>query len=262
MFTTARHSRFWSGFGSFAAVCYHSTVRDLRRGHANALVAILSEMLQAVILLLVILAFLNVLNLGQMALRGNAMLSILTGVFLFLIHTRTVTKVASAAASPTALFHRPLSALALYIAAAASGLYIHIASLFLVGLAIHVAFAPIVVDNPARTVTCLMVAWLSGFGVGVLAAAIRPLAPKAIQIAASFYARGNMVFSGKMLLAGGLSAAVLKYFLWNPLFHIIDQARGAIFINYTATTTNLTYPAIFGAACFLLGLIIDRRLKP
>jgi hypothetical protein len=43
------------------------------------------------------------------------------------------------------------------------------------------------------------------------------------------------------------------------LFHVIDQARGAVFINYAATTTNLTFPLLVGATCLLLGLMIDRR---
>lgn len=247
--------------GMFASTCYYATVRDLRRGHANALVAILSEMLQAIILLVVILAFLNVLNIGQMILRGNAVLSILTGIFLFLIHTRTVTKVSGAATNAALFRHAPASPLAFYVGTALSGLYIHILSLLLVGVLAHVFFAPIEIDNVARTVGCVLLAWLCGLGVGVLAAAVRLAAPKFVQIATSFYARGNMVFSGKMVLAGGLSAAVLNYFLWNPLFHIIDQARGAIFINYTATTTNLIYPAVFGATCFLLGLMIEHRLR-
>lgn len=252
---------YWSAARSFASVCYSSTLRDLRRGHANAAIAILSEMLQAIILLAVILTFLHVLNLGQMMLRGNAALSILTGVFLFLIHTRTVIKVAMSTTNAAQLLHRPLSPRALYFGAALSGLYVHIMALLLVGLGTHVLLTPIVVDNVPLTVGCLLLAWLSGLGAGVLAASIRPIAPKFIQITTSLYARGNMVFSGKMVLAGGLSASALNYFLWNPLFHIIDQARGAIFINYTATTTGLTYPALFGGGCFLLGLMIDFRLR-
>ncbi len=103
--------------------------------------------------------------------------------------------------------------------------------------------------------------WL-GFpvsGAGVLAVSLRPYAPKLVQITGSFYARGNMFFSGKMVLASGLSASVLQYFLWNPLFHVIDQARAAVFINYTATTTNLLYPFAVRAVCLLLGLMIGQR---
>jgi ABC-type polysaccharide/polyol phosphate export permease len=37
----------------------------------------------------------------------------------------------------------------------------------------------------------------------------------------------------------GLHAAL---FIWNPLFHIIDQARGFVFINYNPHYTSISYP--------------------
>ena len=253
-------SEFRRGGAAFLSVLYHATVRDIRSAHANAFIAIGSEILQALVLVILIMVFLNALGIGQLMVRGNAMVSVLTGVFLFLVHTRAFGRViASAVPAGRMVRHRSTPPILLYLSAALASLYIQTLALTVMLFATHVLYEPVVIDAPQRAAAAMGLAWFSGLGAGVLAVSLRPYAPKALQIAARFYARGNMFFSGKMVLAGGLSAAVLQYFLWNPLFHTIDQARGAVFINYTATTTNLFYPFATGAVCLLLGLMIGQR---
>jgi ABC-type polysaccharide/polyol phosphate export permease len=64
-----------------------------------------------------------------------------------------------------------------------------------------------------------------------------------------------MFASGKMFVANSLATGMAAMFWWNPLFHIIDQGRGYIFINYVPHKTNLWYPLAFTAAVFALGCI-------
>ena len=253
-------SEAWRGGAGFLSVLYHATVRDIRSAHANAFIAIGSEIAQALVLVILIMVFLNALGIGRLMVRGNAMLSVLTGVFLFLVHTRAFSRViASAAKAGKMVRHRSTPPVLLHLSAALASLYIQTLALLVMLLATHVLFAPVEVDAAPRAALAVGLAWFSGLGAGVLAVSLRPYAPKLVQITGSFYARGNMFFGGKMLLASGLSASVLQYFLWNPLFHVIDQARAAVFINYTATTTNLLYPFAVGAVCLLLGLMIGQR---
>ena len=56
------------------------------------------------------------------------------------------------------------------------------------------------------------------------------------------FQRLNMVASGKMFVANSLPGSVLVMFTWNPLFHVIDQARGFAFINYQPRNSDLFYP--------------------
>ena len=56
------------------------------------------------------------------------------------------------------------------------------------------------------------------------------------------YTRANMIVSGKMFVANALPAYILSFFIWNPLYHIIDQSRGFVFINYTPHHSSITYP--------------------
>lgn len=262
MSTRSDFSEVWRGGAVFLSVLYHATVRDIRSAHANAFIAIGSEIAQALVLVILIVLFLNALNTGQLMVRGNAMLSVLTGVFLFLVHGRTFGRVVgSAVAAGRMVRQRSTPPILLYLSAALASLYIQILALMVMLLATHALFEPVTIDAPPQAAVAMGLAWFSGLGAGVLAVSLRPYAPKLLQIAAGFYSRSNMFFSGKMVLASGLSSTVLQFFLWNPLFHTIDQARGAVFINYTATVTNLFYPFGVGAACLLLGLMIGQRSK-
>ena len=60
-----------------------------------------------------------------------------------------------------------------------------------------------------------------------------------------------------MILANTLPPTMLALFDWNPLFHIIDQARGFAFINYNPRNSNLDYPITLTIVFFVLGLIIQ-----
>jgi len=66
-----------------------------------------------------------------------------------------------------------------------------------------------------------------------------------------------MVASGKMFVANMLPGSMLVMFDWNPLFHAIDQARGAVFINYTPRFTDPDFPLWFGVAFLALGLMAE-----
>ncbi|MCC2097413.1 MAG: hypothetical protein KDJ29_11015 [Hyphomicrobiales bacterium] len=55
----------------------------------------------------------------------------------------------------------------------------------------------------------------------------------------------------------------LYLFGWNPLYHITDQTRGYVFVNYTPHFTTLTYPIVATIVLVSLGLMgefFTRRL--
>ena len=98
-------------------------------------------------------------------------------------------------------------------------------------------------------------AWLTGVGVGMIFLALRPWFPSFVSIGSQIYNRANMIASGKMFVANSLPSFMLAFFDWNPLFHIIDQARGFVFINYNPHYTNYEYPIIVAVVLILLGLM-------
>ena len=64
-----------------------------------------------------------------------------------------------------------------------------------------------------------------------------------------------MIASGKIFVANTLPNFMISMFSWNPLLHIIDQARAFTFINYSPHKTSFWYPIIFGVALIVIGLM-------
>ncbi len=158
-------SEAWRGGAGFLSVLYHATVRDIRSAHANAFIAIGSEIAQALVLVILIMVFLNALGIGRLMVRGNAMLSVLTGVFLFLVHTRAFSRViASAAKAGKMVRHRSTPPVLLHLSAALASLYIQTLALLVMLLATHVLFAPVEVDAAPRAALAVGLAWFSVSG--------------------------------------------------------------------------------------------------
>ena len=62
---------------------YHSIVRDVRRTHSNALVGLAMNILQTVMLVITFYAMFYLLGMRGNAIRGDFLLYIMSGIFLF-----------------------------------------------------------------------------------------------------------------------------------------------------------------------------------
>ena len=65
--------------------------------------------------------------------------------------------------------------------------------------------------------------------VGLLLLSITSWLPEIGPMLSRIIRRVNMIASGKMFVANVLPTMMLNLFDWNPLFHVIDQARGFAF---------------------------------
>lgn len=241
---------------SLAELIYHSVVRSIRKTHGNAVMAILMNMLQAAIFVISFYIMFTVLGLRGAALRGDFLLYIMSGIFLFMTHIKTLAAVVGSEgpASPM-MQHAPLNTIIMIAAAALGTLYIQVLSLFVILLIYHTLITPIVIDQPIPAFGMLLVAWYSGLSIGVVLLSLKPWFPSVVEIFATVYQRVNMIASGKMFVANTLPAFMLAMFDWNPLFHAIDQARGFIFINYTPRYTSIDYPMIVATVLLMIGLM-------
>ena len=241
---------------SIAELIYHATVRDVRKGHGNALMAIGLNVLQAVIFIATFYVMFSLLGLRGAALRGDFLLYIMSGIFLFLTHVKTLGAVAGAEgpASPM-MQHAPMNTMVAICAAAFSSLYIQLLSLFLILFIYHVAFTPFVIDQPIWAFTALMLSWFTAVALGLVLLAIKPWFPTFVSTFTTVYQRANMIASGKMFVANALPPYMLAMFDWNPLFHLIDQSRGFVFVNYVPRNSNLEYPITVGIILLMLGLM-------
>lgn len=247
------------GFSSAIAIAeliYHSIVRSVRKQHNNAFLALAVNMLQVAIFVGVFYLMFSILGLRGAAIRGDFLVYIMTGIFLFMTHTKTLTAVLGSEGPTSAMMqHAPMNTIISIMAAALGALYVQIASLFIILYGYHVIVIPVEIDDPASAFAMLMIAWISGVALGLALLALKPWFPTGVSVMSTLYMRANMIASGKMFVANSLPSFMLAMFDWNPLFHLIDQARGFAFINYFPRHSNWEYAIYVTIALLMLGLM-------
>lgn len=241
---------------TMAELTYHSAVRSVRNAHGNAILGLLLNIVQTMMLVGIFYGFYLFSGFGAGGIRGDFLLYLMTGVFLFMGHVKVMgAVVASEGPTSQMMKHAPMNTIVSIGAAAVGELYLQLLSMVVVLFIYHAAWQPLVIDDALGSLLMLLLGWFSGVALGTVFLAAKPWAPKAVGLLSQVYSRVNMFASGKMFVANSLPGVILPYFTWNPLFHIIDQARGFAFLNYTPHNTNLIYPVSITFACLLLGLM-------
>jgi len=239
-----------------AELIYHMTVQSVRKTHANALMAIGLNILQTVIFVMAFYLLFVVLGMRSAAIRGDFLLYIMTGIFLYMVNTRTVTAVVgSEGPSSPMMKHRPMTTAVAIGAAALGSLYTQVLSMMVVLYVYHVGWGPISIHYWPGAFGMVILAWFFGVAVGIILLAIKPWFPQFAATTATIYTRVNMIASGKMFVANSLPGYMLVWFDWNPLFHTIDQARGFTFVNYFPHFSDWHYALWTTCVLLLLGMM-------
>ena len=237
-------------------VVFHSAVRSVRAKHKNAFMALGLNIIQSVIFVGFFYVMFTVLGMRGAAIRGDFLLYMMSGVFLFMTHTKTVGAVVGAEGPTSPMMqHAPMNTTIAILSAAIGSLYLQTLSLLIILFAYHVAFKPVFIVDPIGAFGMLLLAWGSGAAIGLVLYVLKPWMPSVVNIISTVYQRSNMVFSGKMVAANSLPNFMLPMFAWNPLFHTIDQARGYIFINYTPKVTTAMYPLTLMIVFVVIGMM-------
>ena len=241
---------------AIAELIYHAAVREVRKGHGNAFGALASNILTTVIFVLAFYLVFTVLGLKGAKLRGDFLLYMLSGIFVYLTHIKALGAVlgADGPASPM-MQHAPMNTIVSITGAAISALYIQVLSLFIILFIYHVAVTPFVISQPIPAFGMLLLAWFTGVAVGLVLLAIRPWFPGFVKIFQTIYQRVNMIASGKLFVVNMMPSYLIAFFDWNPLFHIIDQCRGFVFGNYFPRNTSIEYPVTAGIVLIVIGLM-------
>ena len=241
---------------SILEVIYHSIVRSIRRTHNNAFIAIFMNILQVIIFVMAFYVMFSLLGLRGAALRGDFLLYIMSGIFLYMTHTKSMGAIVGSEgpASPM-MQHAPMNTVVSITSAALGALYIQILSMALILFVSHVAFTPLVVDKPVAAFGMFLLAWFTGVALGLVLLSIKPWFPTFVSIFSTVYQRANMIASGKMFVANTLPSYMLAMFDWNPLFHAIDQSRGYAFINYNPRYSTWEYAFLVGVTLIMVGLM-------
>ncbi|MQQ08268.1 ABC transporter permease [Epibacterium sp. SM1979] len=244
------------GLLQMTEVVFHAIVRSVRSKHNNALMALGTTIFQAVMFVVIFFAMFQILGVRGSAIRGDFLVYVMTGVFLFLTHTKAVSAVAGAEGPSSPMMqHAPMNTIVAILSAAIGSLYLQTLSLFIILFGYHVAFTPVVIEDPISAYAMMLLAWLTGSCVGLVLLIMKPWAPSLVGIFSTIYQRANMIASGKMFLANTLPSSMLVMFDWNPLFHCIDQVRGYTFKNYNPHFSSWEYALTVALVLLVIGLM-------
>ena len=254
---TRHRSLFVSAFETLETI-FVVAVRNLRMSHGNAVLGLLMSIVQKILLVAVMYFMFHLLGMRQMAVQGDFMLFVMSGIFMFSVHVSAIGRVAGAE-GPTSpmMMHAPMNPIISICGAALASLYQQILSAVVILFLYHALVTPITIDNPIGLVGILLLAWISGVGIGMVILSAKPWQPDLMSILATLIMRANMIASGKMVLANNTPASVRSWFDWNPLFHVIDQGRGHIFLNYTPRYTSIEYPLYVTLVLVVIGLMAE-----
>lgn len=238
---------------------YHNTVRAIRKSHGNAFMSIAVSVFQSLMFVLFFYIMFSIMGLKGLALRGDFVIFLLTGIFLFMTHNKAVAAVLGSEGPSSAMMqHAPMNTFISIAASMLSVLYIQILSVFFILFVYDVAVNPYVLTeivDPAPVMGMLLLSWISGGAVGMVFLALKPWLPGLTNTLSTLYKRANMIASGKMFVANSLPSFMIAMFDWNPLFHTIDQARGYAFINYVPRNTNWEYVVYLTLTLLMIGLM-------
>ncbi|GAB5438675.1 ABC transporter permease [Falsiruegeria mediterranea] len=258
MFGYRQHKSLLSGAFTMAEIIFHAVVRSIRSGHNNAFIALGKNMMQVVVFVLIFYMMFSLLGLRGTAIRGDFLLYIMSGVFLFMVHIKSVGAIMGAEGPNSPMMkHAPMNTIISLLASAIGALYTQLLTLFIILFGYHVAFKPVYIDNPGGAFAMLMLSWFTGCAVGLVFFSMKPWLPTIVGILSTVYQRANMIASGKMFVANSLPPFMLQMFDWNPLFHCIDQCRGFVFRNYYPRNSNWEYAFWVGVTLIMVGLMLE-----
>lgn len=248
---------FQAAFTTFALI-YHMTVYNLRLGQRNAVWGLLLTLVNSVLLIAGFFLMYWLIGLRSSPIRGDFMLFIMSGIFMFATQSAAMGAVSGAPTGASGLAkHGPLNTAVMIGGVALAVLYRQTLAASVLLICYATFYKPIENVDYISCYAIMLLAWFSGVCFGLIFLAIRPRYPQVATIGTRLFQRVNMITSGKMFIANTMPAFMLSMFSWNPLFHIVDQTRGYTFINYTPRNSNLEYPIYITIAVMMIGLMME-----
>ena len=235
---------------------FHGAVHNVRKAHTSAVMGLVLNVIQSSIMIVGFYVMFTFAGARPNSIRGDYILFLMSGVFLYMTHVKTMNAVIRADGPTSAMMkHAPMNTIIAVASAALGTLYLQVFSASIILYVYHAVITPLTFDDPVGMVAMLILSWATGIAIGMMFRAANPWQPRLFGMIAAVYTRINMIASGKMFVANAMPTAVLAFFDWNPLFHTIDQGRGYIFLNYAPRYTTIDYPIYVMLACLTIGLI-------
>ncbi|MEP3667923.1 MAG: hypothetical protein ABJN42_14460 [Roseibium sp.] len=241
---------------------HEAAAREIRKMNANTGLGIVVNLGQNLIMISVMYCAAWVMGFGASLIRGDYLIYVITGIFLYMVHVKTMAAVSSAEGplSP-GMRNIPINQTVSSLGAAIASLWMQAISVAIIMFLYDALWEPLVFQDLAGMSVMIVLAWISGIGLGMLLTAIRPWSSDVSSLISQLYMRVSMILSGSMFVANALPEMFLPWFMWNPLFHMVDQARGAAFINYNPWFTSAAYAAAMAFAILIVGALAQYNTR-
>jgi ABC-type polysaccharide/polyol phosphate export permease/cytochrome c-type biogenesis protein CcmH/NrfG len=115
--------------------------------------------------------------------------------------------------------------------------------------------AKLPLPNIEMTLLIFILSGTMGFGFGMLAEQLGEILP-VTKIVEKLLSWALFITSGMYYSVANTNAQLARYFLFNPLLHLVEFERNAFDPGYPVGLVNLTYPATFAFALLALGLAL------
>lgn len=239
---------------------YALTVRDLRTENKSAAIGILMPAATILVASLIFYWFMNFVGGRSAPIRTDAFTFIFAGFLSFFFHTRTLSAVTAAMSSEGLLRHKRATPFLLICVKAFGAGYKMSFAMIILMLANYLFRDIWEMQNGLIFLYCLFLAWIGAVAIGVVFMAINRYFTwgSLIQIT---YLRLCFLTSGKFMVASQTPAFMRDVMGWNPLFHVLDQLRGAMFLNYAARTTDLLYPIAVYSGLLVVALLVESYVR-
>lgn len=244
---------------AFFSLTYSLIVRDLRTEHKNAALGILISVAQPLLTGIVFYFFMSFMGARAAPIRGDDLTFVLVGFMLFFFHVRTVAAV-SGSVRKDMMNHQRLSPFLMVCVKAMGSLYKNTLAVLIMLVLNYLLRGVYEMHDPLLFIIVVFWCWLGGVAAGMIFMALTRYLSWG-SLLHSTYIRIMFFTSGKFFIASKLPGQFRWIMDWNPLFHLLDQGRGAVFLNYGARTTDLSY-AIYVILCVLvLGFLVEHWVR-
>ncbi|MBY8974758.1 ABC transporter permease [Rhodobacteraceae bacterium NNCM2] len=250
----------WVAVSAFLGLVFSLTVRELRTANRSAAIGVLMPALTLLLTVSIFYYFMIFIGGRPAPIRTDPLTFIFAGFLIFFMHVNTLTAVSGAMSSEGLLRHkRATPFLLMCVKAFAAGYKMNLVLLLMLALNFLIR-DQWEMQNGLVFLTSLFLAWIGAVAVGgILIAANRYLTWGSLLQTA--YIRVCFLTSGKFMIASQLPDFMRDVMGWNPLFHVLDQFRGAMFLNYAARTTDLLYPVAVYFPLLVVAMLVENYVR-
>ena len=250
------HATLFNGLLNFAFLIWALTVRSLREASGGAMLGVMKGVMMAAAFCIAFYILMNFFGLAGLTVRGDMMVFILIGVGYFFMMKFTMMAAMQAMQRSWGMAQHPHLSPVIFVYADCLGiLYNWTIAIMVIFLANGLIKGEFSIQEPIMFFPTFFLCWLIGVGVGMVIGFMLFYFSWFIMVKRILF---KLMFftSGKFTNANLIPGDLLPVFLWNPLFHLIDQMRDAAFVNYTAHHTNMIYPAIVSFLFIWIGHVL------